>query len=42
LTNTAAEGELVDVGALCVVLPLPTRADEVLDLTGRWCRERAP
>lgn len=42
LTNTAADGELVDVGALRAVLPLPTRADEVLDLTGRWCRERAP
>ena len=42
LTNTAAEGEPVDVGALRAVLPLPTRADEVLDLTGRWCRERAP
>jgi alpha-galactosidase len=42
LTNTAADGEPVDVGALRAVLPLPTRADEVLDLTGRWCRERAP
>ncbi|WP_406831953.1 alpha-galactosidase [Pedococcus sp. KACC 23699] len=32
----------VDLGALRAVLPLPTRATEVLDLTGRWCRERAP
>ncbi|GAA2739661.1 alpha-galactosidase [Pedococcus aerophilus] len=32
----------LDLGALRAVLPLPTRATEVLDLTGRWCRERAP
>ncbi len=32
----------LDVGALRAVLPLPTRATEVLDLTGRHCRERAP
>ena len=24
------------------LLPLPARADELLDLTGRWCRERSP
>ncbi len=23
-------------------MPLPVRASEVLDLTGRWCRERSP
>lgn len=28
--------------ALDVVLPLPDRVDELLDLTGRWCRERQP
>ena len=32
----------LDLGALRAVLPLPSRATEVLDLTGRWCRERAP
>lgn len=32
----------LDVGALRVVLPLPARAGEILDLTGRWCRERSP
>ena len=32
----------LDVAALRAVLPLPARADEVLDLTGRWCRERSP
>ncbi len=42
LTSIASEGEPLDVGALPAVLPLPTRADEVLDLTGRWCRERSP
>lgn len=30
------------LGALHAVLPVPDRAREVLDLTGRWCRERAP
>ena len=42
LTNRAADGDPLEVGALRAVLPLPTRADEVLDLTGRWCRERSP
>jgi alpha-galactosidase len=30
------------VSQLAVSLPLPARAVEVLDLTGRWCRERIP
>jgi alpha-galactosidase len=30
------------VGHLAASLPLPARAVEVLDLTGRWCRERIP
>ncbi|HEV2922300.1 MAG TPA: glycoside hydrolase family 36 N-terminal domain-containing protein, partial [Actinomycetota bacterium] len=30
------------VSQLAVTLPLPARAVEVLDLTGRWCRERIP
>ena len=39
--STAAEG-LLDLAAVRVLLPLPASADEVLDLTGRWVRERAP
>ncbi|MFD6698235.1 MULTISPECIES: alpha-galactosidase [unclassified Microbacterium] len=27
---------------LRALLPLPERAEELLDLTGKWCRERAP
>lgn len=27
---------------VCTLLPLPGRAAEVLDFTGKWCRERAP
>jgi alpha-galactosidase len=42
VTSTASGGEPLEVGALRSVLPLPTRAQEVLDLTGRWCRERSP
>jgi alpha-galactosidase len=30
------------VGQLAASLPLPARAVELLDLTGRWCRERIP
>ncbi|MDE3722496.1 alpha-galactosidase [Nocardiopsis sp. N85] len=40
VTNT---GEGVwNPAALHVFLPLPREAGEVLDLTGRWCRERSP
>ena len=42
LTNTSDDEAPLDVAALRAVLPLPARADEVLDLTGRWCRERSP
>ena len=31
-----------DVGALRALMPLPSNAFEILDLTGRWCRERSP
>ncbi|WP_150238042.1 alpha-galactosidase [Nocardiopsis quinghaiensis] len=40
VTNTDAEPWTPD--ALLVTLPLPREAEEVLDLTGRWCRERSP
>lgn len=40
LTSTG-EGVL-DLSALDVLLPVPADATEVLDLTGRWCRERSP
>ncbi|MCU1538658.1 MAG: glycoside hydrolase clan [Humibacillus sp.] len=42
VTNTGAGDEPLDVLALRALLPLPSRADEILDLTGRWCRERSP
>ena len=45
VTNRADRGRRrrpLDVGALRALLPLPSRATEVLDLTGRWCRERSP
>jgi alpha-galactosidase len=35
-------GTPLDVAALRALLPVPARATEVLDLTGRWCRERSP
>ncbi|TDQ54192.1 alpha-galactosidase [Actinorugispora endophytica] len=36
-----AEGVL-DLAGLDVLLPVPADAVELLDLTGRWCRERSP
>ena len=40
LTNTADGGYTLD--GLVVLLPVPAVADELLDLTGKWCRERSP
>lgn len=42
VTNRSDDSAPLDVSALRAILPLPVRADEVLDLTGRWCRERSP
>ncbi len=40
LTNTGHEA--YELQALHVALPVPTRARELLDLAGRWGRERVP
>ncbi|MFL5841083.1 MAG: alpha-galactosidase [Thermoleophilaceae bacterium] len=40
LRNDGAEAYRLD--ELACVLPIPPVAREVLDLTGRWCRERTP
>jgi alpha-galactosidase len=40
VTNTGTTP--YDVGSLRALMPLPPKAFEVLDLTGRWCRERSP
>ncbi|MUL40040.1 alpha-galactosidase [Streptomonospora sp. PA3] len=37
-----APAEPYDLAALRVLLPLPPRAAEIVDLTGRWVRERSP
>ncbi|WP_432512692.1 alpha-galactosidase [Kineococcus sp. SYSU DK001] len=42
LRNTAAEGPAYEVGHLAPALPLPAGAEEVLDLAGRWAKERVP
>src|SRR5699024_5128942 len=34
--------EVFDLTSLDLTLPVPTEATEILDLTGRWLRERAP
>ncbi|RRD48652.1 alpha-galactosidase [Arachnia propionica] len=40
VTNTGADR--YDLVALNLALPVPLEADELLDFTGRWTRERAP
>ncbi|MEE6261728.1 alpha-galactosidase [Plantactinospora sonchi] len=40
IRNLASDPYQLD--GLTVGLPVPPRADELLDLTGRWCRERVP
>ncbi len=40
LTNTGTG--IYRVAAVTAVLPVPDHATELLDLTGRWCRERSP
>jgi alpha-galactosidase len=40
VTNSGAEPLVL--AAVRSALPVPARATELLDLTGRWCRERTP
>ncbi|MFC5380186.1 alpha-galactosidase [Aquipuribacter nitratireducens] len=43
VTSTAGgEEPPLDVAGVLAVVPLPPSATELLDLTGRWCRERHP
>jgi alpha-galactosidase len=38
----AHEAGLYELAELNALIPLPERATEVLDFTGKWCRERSP
>jgi alpha-galactosidase len=38
----ATGAHFFDLAGVLSLLPVPARAGEVLDLTGRWCRERSP
>lgn len=40
VTNTGTGA--YDLAGVLPLLPVPPDADELFDLTGRWCRERAP
>jgi alpha-galactosidase len=43
VTNTGDAGRSpYTVQGLLAMLPVPAHAGELLDLTGRWCRERSP
>ncbi|MFI5613888.1 alpha-galactosidase [Amycolatopsis sp. NPDC051903] len=41
VTRRAGDG-VYDLAGVVAALPLPRRAAEVLDFTGKWCRERSP
>ncbi|GAA3395749.1 alpha-galactosidase [Cryptosporangium minutisporangium] len=41
-TDDADAAQPFDVGGVLALLPLPARATEILDFTGRWARERQP
>lgn len=40
--HRASGDGVYDLAELRLLLPLPERAAEILDLTGKWCRERSP
>ncbi|WP_164234179.1 alpha-galactosidase [Microbacterium hydrocarbonoxydans] len=40
IENTDSSDYLLD--GLRILLPLPDRAEELLDFSGKWCRERSP
>ncbi|MFI8525951.1 alpha-galactosidase [Promicromonospora sukumoe] len=42
VTAEAGAGEVYDLSHVTALLPLPARAVEVLDFSGRWSRERQP
>ncbi|WP_037409740.1 alpha-galactosidase [Candidatus Solirubrobacter pratensis] len=42
LRHTISAGEPLELHRLAIALPIPPVATEVLDLSGRWCRERHP
>ena len=42
IESTANTGPDYVLDGLRVLLPLPDRANELLDFTGKWCRERSP
>ena len=42
ISNDGDEGTVYDLGAVTALLPLPDRATEYLDFTGKWSRERSP
>ncbi|MBA8807264.1 alpha-galactosidase [Promicromonospora sukumoe] len=42
VTAGEAAGEVYDLSHVTALLPLPARAVEVLDFSGRWSRERQP
>jgi alpha-galactosidase len=42
LSSDATEATVYDLGAITAIMPLPERATEYVDFTGKWSRERSP
>jgi alpha-galactosidase len=42
LTRTAGVPDPLDLAAVNLALPLPARAAQIVDFTGKWTRERSP
>jgi alpha-galactosidase len=42
LTSHLTDGPAFELNSISTMLPLPARATEILDLTGKWSRERSP
>ena len=46
IRSTAAAGDedaaVYDLASVITTMPVPARADELVDFTGKWCRERSP
>ncbi|MBK4346278.1 alpha-galactosidase [Lacisediminihabitans sp. G11-30] len=41
-STAEAESAVYDLGSVLTLMPVPTRAGEIVDFTGKWCRERSP
>jgi len=41
-STAAADSAVYDLASIIALMPVPARAGEIVDFTGKWCRERSP